>query len=355
MSRDLPVADFPLGIVVYANWVADGPENCSGSTCASSFTFIIPVRNDAASLTRCLRSILHQSSGDAPRLVVADNGSTDGSGDAARALGADVLDLPGLRVGALRNQAAAVARTPYLAFVDADHELGEGWLEAAIGAITLPNAGAAGAPYSSPPAPTWVQRFYDAFRRRGATVEDVDWLGAGNLVVRTDVFRLLNGFDSDLEACEDVDFCQRLRRSGRRLLNVPNMRSVHFGDPSSLSTLFRSELWRGRDNLRVSLSGPLTPGALPSVVIPVADLVAFVTIVAGLVARSWLIAALGAAIVLGFTVLRAFVLWRRVTQRTAADAPRALAVAAVYDVARALALIARTPHRRARGAAAPIA
>ena len=51
------------------------------------------------------------------------------------------------------------------------------------------------------------------------------------------------------------------------------MRNVHFGDPATLWDLFRGELWRGRDNLRISLRGPLTWRGLPSVVIPIVDVV----------------------------------------------------------------------------------
>jgi glycosyltransferase involved in cell wall biosynthesis len=327
----------------------------SGRTNASLFTFVIPVRNDAARLTRCLHSILRQCPGDRPRIVVADNGSTDGSGDAARVLGAEVLDLPGLRVGALRNHAASLARSPFLAFVDADHEIAPGWLDAAARSIAGERVAAVGAPCSSPSNPTWVQRFYNAFRRHDGAVHEVTWLGAGNLVVRTDAFTSLGGFDTSLEACEDVDLCQRLRFAGHRLLSDPAMRNVHFGDPASLGALFRGELWRGRDNLRVSLRGPLTLGELPSIVIPVTDLIAFAVIVAGLATRSWLIAAGAAAIVLGFMTLRALTLWRRVERPTLVDAPRALVVAAVYDVARAFALVARTPHRSAHGTTVPAA
>lgn len=282
-------------------------------------------------------------------IIVVDNGSTDGTATAARALGATVLERPGLKVGELRNQGAAAARTPLLAFVDADHEIAPGWMAAALAALDDGRVAGTGAPYTSPPRPTWVQRLYDAFRAHRPAPHDVAWLGAGNLVVRADVFRAVGGFDTTLEACEDVDFCQKLTGAGHVLRCEPAMRSVHYGDPRTLRALFKSELWRGRGNLRVSLRGSLTPSSLPSIVIPIVDLAALAAAALGLVVWSPLLIVAAAGAFLGLAGLRAFMLWKRLDRSSLADLGRAFAVASTYDLARALALVSRTPHRRAHG------
>jgi GT2 family glycosyltransferase len=75
---------------------------------------------------------------------------------------------------------------------------------------------------------------YDGFRARAAGVQQVDWLGSGSLAVWRDVFERVGGFDSRLETCEDVDFCQRLRRSGYGLWSDDRLRSVHLGDPRTI-------------------------------------------------------------------------------------------------------------------------
>jgi hypothetical protein len=260
-----------------------------------------------------------------------------------------VLELPGLKVGELRNRGAAAAQTSLLAFVDADHEVAAGWMRAALDGLADTRVAAIGAPYTSPPHPTWVQRLYDAFRPHRRAPHDVAWLGAGNLVVRADVFRTVGGFDITLEACEDVDFCQKLTAAGHVLRCDPAMQSVHYGDPRTLGALFKSELWRGRGNLRVSLRGPLTAGSLPSVVIPIVDLAAIAAAAAGVVLWSPLLVAAAAGAFLGLAGLRASVLWNRLEPRSIGDLGRAFVVACTYDLARALALVARTPHRRAHG------
>ncbi len=239
--------------------------------------------------------------------------------------------------------------TPLLAFVDADHEIAPGWIAAALAGLADPRVAAIGAPYTSPPQPTWVQRLYDAFRSHQTSTHDVSWLGAGNLVVRTDVFRQVGGFDVTLEACEDVDFCQKLTSAGHVLRCDPAMKSVHYGDPRTLRALFKSELWRGRGNLRVSLRGPLTPGSLPSIVIPIVDLIALGGVAVGIAMFSPLLIAAAAGAFLGLASLRAAMLWNRLQPRLLTDLGRAFAVACTYDLARAFALVSRTPHRRAHG------
>src|SRR5262249_26721652 len=231
------------------------------------------VRDDAARLARCLERVRsNRGRGVAIEVVVVDNGSRDGSAAVARGAGAVVIEAPGVAGAEMRNRGASAATGDAVAFVDADHEIESTWARVAIAALASGRVGAAGAPYHAPQNGTWVQRTYDTLRTRVAGRRDVEWLGSGNLAVRADAFREVSGFDTTLETCEDVDLCQRLRAAGYRVLSDDRLRSVHLGDPATLAALFRSELWRGRDNLRLALRGPLSWRGVPSVAIPVADL-----------------------------------------------------------------------------------
>ncbi|MGH7855711.1 MAG: glycosyltransferase, partial [Candidatus Binatia bacterium] len=137
------------------------PENPVSTAGARRLSFVVPVRNDAEGLRRCLASL---SKSDFPRermeTIVADNGSVDDSQGVAREMGAIVLELPGKRVAGLRNEGATRATGEILAFVDADQEIDPMWARCALEALEEPGVAAAGAPYSPPPAPTWVQRIY---------------------------------------------------------------------------------------------------------------------------------------------------------------------------------------------------
>jgi glycosyltransferase involved in cell wall biosynthesis len=312
-------------------------------------SIIIPVRNDAQRLQRCLESVIaSRYPADRMEILVADNGSTDGSADVARAMGAMVLSFPQIRVSEVRNQAATAARGRILIFVDADHELDAGWVPHGVESLRSSGAGAVGAAYYAPPDGTWVQRMYDSFRLRTPGLRHVEWLGSGSLAVWRDVFHQVGGFDSSLETCEDVDFCQRLRRGKHKLYSDDRLRSVHLGDPRNLRALFFGELWRGRDNLRVSLRGPFTWRSLPSVVIPIANLLLAVVTIAGLLrfdADGLRIAGLAVGGMAVLALLRMGRMLMRMPRIELLTIPRAFLVAIVYEISRSLALVVRTPHR----------
>ena len=310
---------------------------------------VIPVRNGAADLPRCLSSIAaNVQSADGVEIVVVDNGSSDGSGEIARRAGACVIDRPDLRVGACRNAGAAASRGAILAFIDADNEIAPGWLKACTRTFEEQGVGAAGFPYGAPADATWVQRMYDTLRVKATNRRDVDWLGAGNVAVRRAAFEQVGGFDERLEACEDVQLCQSVRRAGYRVVSEPGMESVHHGDPRTLSDLFFGELWRGRDNLRVSLRGQLTVRTVPSVLMPIAGLGCLALLTIGLLLWPWLggtFAAIGIVGLVTIAMLKTLVIIARGRLTLPLQWAQAFGVAATYEVARALSLVSTATHR----------
>ncbi|HYE88332.1 MAG TPA: glycosyltransferase [Vicinamibacterales bacterium] len=314
-------------------------------------SFVIPVRNDVLRLQRCLASIVRN---DYPRdlieIIVVDNHSTDGSAAAARGYGAIVVKSSGDSVAAHRNRGAKAALGNVIAFADSDHEIDRNWIETAVDVLSDPGVAATGAPYLTQPTANWVQQHYDGLRTRPERREEVHWLGSGNFAVKRSAFDRVGGFNPSLTACEDVDLCNRLRLSGHRLVADPDLRSIHFGDPRTLKALFFGELWRGRDNLRVTFSGPRTFRHLRSALVPIADLLCLaggtLLLLTGhpmLAVACWCVALIPAAI------KAAFMMKRRLN-RGVLMAAQALAVAVVFDLARALALLARSSHRARRAA-----
>lgn len=89
----------------------------------------MPAYNSAATLAGSVRSVLGQTMGDL-ELIVADDGSTDGTAEVVEDFAAEdhrvrVLRLPGRRGPAgARNAALAVARGRFAAFCDSD----DAWL-----------------------------------------------------------------------------------------------------------------------------------------------------------------------------------------------------------------------------------
>ncbi|MGH7819528.1 MAG: hypothetical protein ACREQ9_07135, partial [Candidatus Binatia bacterium] len=230
-----------------------------------------------------------------------------------------------------------------------------GWIRSIVEDLGEPAVAAAGAPYEPPHGATWVQRVYDSLRDHRPGRRDVRWLGSGNLAVVRSRFVEVGGFSEALATCEDVDLCFRLRERGFRILSDSRVRSVHHGDPRTIGELFRSELWRGRSNLAVSLRSRPRAGDLPSILMPIGFLGSLALVALGIATTpfggaSWAAAGLaGIGVVTGLRTAR-------MVANSAAPPPagilRVLVVAAVYEAARALALVIDVRHRRVTAARA---
>ncbi|MCZ2105331.1 MAG: glycosyltransferase family 2 protein [Comamonadaceae bacterium] len=86
---------------------------------APTLTVAVLTRNEAANIGACLKSAAF-----ADQLLVIDNGSTDGTVELARALGAEVHNYPDWQGFAeQRNRQLAHARGDYVFFLDADEVL----------------------------------------------------------------------------------------------------------------------------------------------------------------------------------------------------------------------------------------
>jgi hypothetical protein len=268
-------------------------------------------------------------------------------------LGATVLQIPDVPVSRLRNEGLRAARAAVIAFIDADNEIAPGWLAAALPHFHNPDVAAVGRDYSSPSTGTWVQRLYDTFRTYPARVERVRWLATGNMVVRRGAALQIDGFDETLETAEDFDFCKRLRLRGYEILADPSLKSTHYGDPATLADLFKGELWRGRDTLRVGLRGLNSWSELPSMLFPIAGLAAMAVGASG-VALAWPIGsqllwwpAGSVAVICGLSCVRAIRMLARARDARLGSFPGIWLIACVYDIARALALVVRVSHRGA--------
>lgn len=92
---------------------------------------IVPIYNGAATIERCMKSILNQSLADIEVIAVND-GSTDNTLEilgGIRDKRLKIMSQENSGQGAARNAAMAAARGEYLSFIDADDTVGEQMLE----------------------------------------------------------------------------------------------------------------------------------------------------------------------------------------------------------------------------------
>jgi len=92
---------------------------------------VVPFHNSERHLAACIESLLGQRDGGGPyEVILIDNGSTDASASvAARFSGVILLEEPVPGAYAARNTGIRKARSPLIAFTDADCVVAPDWLQ----------------------------------------------------------------------------------------------------------------------------------------------------------------------------------------------------------------------------------
>jgi glycosyltransferase involved in cell wall biosynthesis len=196
-----------------------------------SVSVVVPAYNEAAHLGAQLRALGAQDFEGAVEVLVADNGSTDGTPDVARAVAEQslphlqVLDA-GARPGpsAARNIGWRAATGDLVLFCDADDLAEPGWVRAMVAA--LGTAGVVGGrleveslndrltlAWRQPPAQTALPRGEGY----------LPFAMGSNMGVRADVLRAVGGFDEELDRSgEEPDLCWKAQLAGEAIAFAPD-------------------------------------------------------------------------------------------------------------------------------------
>ena len=191
---------------------------------------IIPARNAAAFLPRCLSALLAQVSAD-DEVIVVDDFSTDNTGEVAARFNVKVTRQPRhMGISAARNRGVELTHAPVLFFYDADVVLAPGALARAKSAMMRPEVGALIGSYDDDPAaPTTVSRFknlaHHHFHQRSRADVSSFWGGCG--LVRRDLFLAAGGFDNEQRTIEDVELGYRLTALGVRIVLDRDLQVKH--------------------------------------------------------------------------------------------------------------------------------
>jgi peptidoglycan/xylan/chitin deacetylase (PgdA/CDA1 family)/GT2 family glycosyltransferase len=208
---------------------------------APHITVIIPVLDAEETIAAQLEALAGQAFEPPWELIVADNGSTDASMEVAlsfsQRLPLRIVDAHQIRGAAYaRNVAAAEARAPLLAFVDADDVVEAGWLAAMVAALQ--------------DHPVVASRF-DAERLNPAAARATRGLAQSSGLARHDYARFLphvggsglgvwrsaheaiGGFDLSLKRLEDTDYAWRLQLAGH---------AIHFEPTALLHVRYRTTM-----------------------------------------------------------------------------------------------------------------
>jgi glycosyltransferase involved in cell wall biosynthesis len=182
---------------------------------------VIPCRNAAGTIGRQLDRLAEQRFDGRWEIIVADNGSTDGSIDVVHSHRARIPHLrltdASDRVGInhARNRGAAAARGEVLLFCDADDEVQPGWL-AAMAEALHEHGLVAGRIDAHRLNESWLVDLRGAAQEEGLPrFGKLPYAVGANFGVRRALHERIGGFDEDfILGADDVDYAWRLRREG---------------------------------------------------------------------------------------------------------------------------------------------
>ena len=207
---------------------------------------IVPVRDKAAFVERCIGSVIQASLTRTDcEVIIVENGSTDGTAERVEALFAGqarVIHAPATTVAMARNEGAKTAGGSILCFLDADVVVPADFFERVDQVFRMP-IGAAGCTVALPEN-GWISRTWGRLHDRGVA-NLTGLINSADCCVRAEPFWQVGGFDQSLVTGEDADLCLRLMEAGYPLLEAPVLQVLHLDNPETLGAFARKEVWHG--------------------------------------------------------------------------------------------------------------
>jgi len=196
-----------------------------GAPAERFISVVIPNRNGAATIGRCLTAAFASDYGRF-EVVVVDDASEDGSVETIATFPCRLVRLG--RHGGVsraRNAGARASSGELLFFIDADCLLGRETLSVANASYGEGGNRVLGGTYTPTPADgDFFSRFQSVFIHHFETKrKDPDYLAAHAMMVDARLFERSGGFVEDsfigvAASVEDVELCHRLRRAGCELV-----------------------------------------------------------------------------------------------------------------------------------------
>jgi hypothetical protein len=228
-------------------------------------TVVVPNWNRRALLERLLE-LLGRQTQPPEEVVVVDNGSTDGSAEAAEASGARVVRM-GSNAGFSRavNRGIQAARTPWVAVVNNDVEPEADWLEQLVKAAREGDSWFATGKLLNAAQRNLIDGTFDTICRGGCAwraghgrPDGPEWNTARPIrfapftatLFRTELFERVGLLDESFESyLEDVDFGLRCARNDYMGIYVPGAVAFHAGSatlgawhPDTVRRISRNQL-----------------------------------------------------------------------------------------------------------------
>lgn len=227
-------------------------------------SIIIPVKNEADNLKKCLASIREL---DYPEekleIIIADALSEDETVVVAESYGAIVVSNRKQTVAPGRNAGFKAAHGEIIAFTDADCVVDKNWLQNSLKYFSDPQIAGVGGPNLTPKEEAdfgkavsyvfgqWLFAAGSIHARNLDSYRETKSLPGCNVIYRREVLDLVMPQDETLLTCDDTEMNKRILDLGYLLLYTPDVYVWHYRRPT-LKKLWR-QIYRysiGRVQLR---------------------------------------------------------------------------------------------------------
>jgi len=212
---------------------------------------VIPVLNGAATLEKCLASVLDQTFIDY-EVIIVDNGSTDKTKEIMdrfiKTSDKIIYIFEAKRGrGSARNAGIAKAGAEIIAMTDADCLVPSDWLFK-ISAPIINEGEIAVSGFEKNAVLNYWSKMRQEADRRSIKLKiqggHIDRLDTKNFAIRADILKKI-GFNSDLLANEDWDLLLRLKKEGLKIKFLSDLLVSHYHD-SSCRELIATQYSRGQ-------------------------------------------------------------------------------------------------------------
>ncbi len=225
---------------------------------SAQVSLVIPGRNCAATVERCLRSVVPLlERGLLSEIVFVNDGSTDETERLVRQFPVRVIAGEGRGPGAARNLGWRAARAPLVWFIDSDCVAQGDALPRLLRELDDPQVAGAGGSYENmlPDQLLACVIHEEIVARHRAMPSEVGYLATFNVLYRRSVLEALGGFDESLRTAEDAELAFRICKAGHRLRFDLGSRVAHY-HPAHLRSYLRTQARHGFYRMRMYCRHP---------------------------------------------------------------------------------------------------